>query len=105
MDKNKSHHKIIRECLNAAVNGPFFPDWEFATLFGLAREEIKQILNQWPDVDINNGLIKTAINSSFNNLTGYPINEEEKWPEFISVSRKKLIKIYTVWRKDSLREI
>lgn len=102
MSKSKLHRTVIRECLDAVVNGPFFPDWEFATLFGFTRQEIKAILDQWPDVDINNDLIKIAISKSFNNLTGYPINNEERWPEFISVSRNKLIKIYTGWQKDVL---
>ena len=31
-------HKIIAEALSAAAEGPFFPDWEFHTLFGLERE-------------------------------------------------------------------
>ncbi|MFJ2194093.1 hypothetical protein ACIOJE_40170 [Kitasatospora sp. NPDC087861] len=26
--------RIIKECLDAAVNGPFFEDWEFHTLHG-----------------------------------------------------------------------
>lgn len=92
MGKSKLHRKVTRECLDAVVRGPFFPDWEFVTLFGFTKEEIKAILDKWPDVDMNNDLIKIAINNSFNNLTGYPINNEEKWSEFISVSRSKLKK-------------
>jgi hypothetical protein len=102
MSKNKSHHTVIKECVNAAANGPFFPDWEFATLFGLTRKEVREILNQWTDVDTASEHTRTAINSSFNNLTGYPISNEEQWPDFISVSRKKLKKIYAIWRKDVL---
>lgn len=26
---------IVERCLHAAVEGPFFPDWEFHTLMGL----------------------------------------------------------------------
>lgn len=29
--------QIIRQCLRAAVDGPFFPDWEFSTLIGAER--------------------------------------------------------------------
>ena len=42
---------IIRQCLSAAVVGPFFPDWEFHTLFGIARSQVAEILARWPDVD------------------------------------------------------
>ena len=35
--------RVIGECLRAAVNGPFFPDWEFSTLFGLTRDEVRAV--------------------------------------------------------------
>ena len=35
---------VVRECLGATVEGPFFPDWEFQTLFGLERDEVRRIL-------------------------------------------------------------
>jgi hypothetical protein len=53
---------------------------------------------------MKNEFIKVVINNSFNNLIGYPIKNKEKWPEFISVSRKKLIKIYADWRKEALEK-
>lgn len=28
---------IVRRSLTAAVEGPYFPDWEFQTLFGVTR--------------------------------------------------------------------
>jgi hypothetical protein len=99
MRREKYQNKIIKECLNATLNAPFFPEWEFVTLFGFTREEVKAVLDQWPDADRTNTHIKFIINSSFNNLTGYPIANAEKWPEFISVPREKLLKIYTNWRK------
>ncbi len=102
MRKSKSYNKIISECLNAVVNGPFFPDWEFATLFGLTREEIKKILDKWPAVDEENEDIKIAINNSFNNLLGYPIANDDKWPEYISINRNKLRVIFADWRKKKL---
>jgi hypothetical protein len=40
--------KIIGQCLRAASDGPFFPDWEFHTLFGLEREEVAAVAASWP---------------------------------------------------------
>ena len=37
--------KVIYECLQASVNGSFFPDWEFHTLFGLTRDEVREIIS------------------------------------------------------------
>ena len=39
---------VIERCLRAAVEGPFFPDWEFHALFGLDREEVRAVLSAWP---------------------------------------------------------
>jgi len=54
--------KIIRECLKAAAYGPFFKDegakdnpfWEISTIFGLEIEELRQIADAFPDVDMEN---------------------------------------------------
>lgn len=43
-----SDEKIIQECLRAAVEGPFFPDWNFHALFGLSREDVVAVLESWP---------------------------------------------------------
>ncbi len=40
--------EIVRQCLAAAVRGPFFPDWEFGTLMGLTRDEVQDVLLTWP---------------------------------------------------------
>ena len=34
---------IVGQALRAAADGPFFPDWEFHTLFGLERSEVRAI--------------------------------------------------------------
>ena len=35
--------KIIGECLNAAVHGPFFPDWEFDGAFQVLADSASRI--------------------------------------------------------------
>ena len=39
--------RILNEVLRAAAYGPFFPDWEFHTLFGLDRSVVKAISDNW----------------------------------------------------------
>src|SRR3954462_5885611 len=82
---------VIRQCLEATVNGPFFPEWEFGTIFGLERNEVRQVLLSWPDLDEADESVVRAINNSFNNLLGYPAkNKQELWPKFISVGGMEL---------------
>ena len=71
---------IIRRCLGATVDGPMFPDWEFYTLFGLTRDEIRDVLATWPDLpkvipdgyDTAASVRTVAITNALANLLGYP---------------------------------
>ncbi len=93
--------EIIGECLSAAAHGPFFPDGEFCTLFGISREEVALVAGEWPVVIENSEIANIAINNSFANLTGYPIKPDKMayWEEFISVPREELIPIFKTWRE------
>ncbi|WP_342381544.1 hypothetical protein NVS55_18130 [Myxococcus stipitatus] len=89
--------KLIEECLRAAVDGPFFPDWEFHALFGLYRREVAAVLESWPVPDRDNNTW-LAIHNALNNLTGYPLSDcMAVWPNFISVSREELCDFFDRW--------
>ena len=63
---------LVGKCLDAAFSGPFFPEWEFSTLFGLERGELDRVRQQWPDVDPEREDVELAVINSLNNLLGYP---------------------------------
>ena len=50
MPLTKNQIKTIGECLRAAAYGPFFPDGEFDTIFGLSRSQIASVAEEWPIV-------------------------------------------------------
>lgn len=103
-DLSDAEREIVRECLRAAVEGPFFPDWEFQTLFGLERREVRTILSLWPELDETDKSVPIAINNSFNNLLGYPAhNRDEEWPKFISVTKEEVARIFDKWRSRNPR--
>lgn len=89
---NQDEKTIVKECLNAVINGPFIPDWEFQTLLGLTRSELTAIFEHWPQVLEQRALV--GIRNALGNLIGYPIDNEEKWPEYISVSKEKVSEIF-----------
>ena len=72
--------ELVRRCLQAAVEGPFFPDWEFHALFGLERNEVKEVLESWPKLDDSTEIVQLAINNSFANLLGYPMVARKSGP-------------------------
>src|SRR5580700_10830682 len=86
--------KVIGEILRAAADGPFFPDWEFHTLFGLSREQVRGIADEWPLPITAPDIVVLAINNSINNLLAYPHKKHELWSDWISVSRDDMDLLY-----------
>ncbi len=102
---NADELKVVGECLRAAAYGPFFPDWEFSTLFGMSRQEVQSVADRFPDVDeYDDGPGEgndqwLAINNSFANLMHYPHGvSESKWSSYISVNQSELRSIFERWR-------
>jgi hypothetical protein len=91
--------EVVRRCLRAATEGPFFPGWEFDTLFGLTRDEVRSVWSSWPQLEIEDEVVRSAINNSFANLLGYPHNEQEAWDALISTDRDEVTRVFTKWRE------
>jgi hypothetical protein len=81
---------LVGQALRAAVDGPFFPEWEFHTLFGLTRGEIRAMADAWPNVDLTSSNVTLAVNNALNNLLGYPHGQDSAWPQWISADPAKL---------------
>jgi hypothetical protein len=88
---------LIGRCLRAAVEGPFFPEVEFGTLFGISRLELAALATSWPDADWHSPRVRLAVLNSLNNLTGYPHREEEAWQELIGSPREEVVEALTDW--------
>ena len=86
-DLTESEKDVVRRALLAAADGPFFPDWEFQTLFGLERREVRDAASAWPNLSAAAHFL--AVSNALNNLTGYPIAQEERLADF-SLDRKEM---------------
>lgn len=82
--------EISRECLRAAADGPFFPDWEFQTLIGVDRETVRRVYDAWPDQTVDDEDFSCAVVGSLNNLLGYPHGQESQWTRYISVEPERV---------------
>ena len=85
---------ILGQALRAAADGPFFPDWEFHTLFGLERNEVRAIANGWPQPAASSEEVEIAVNGSLNNLLGYPHQQDAVWSRWVSVDRHQLNELF-----------
>jgi hypothetical protein len=100
---------IIKGCLNATVNGPFFPEWEFHALFGLTRSEVEIVLTKWPHLpeetppgyDSAADFQAVAINNAMNNLLGYPHGVRgDAFVREVGASEPQVAATLTRWRSD-----
>ena len=96
---SESDTAVIGECLRAAAEGPFFPDWEFHTLFGLGREKVAEIAAAWPEIDQDEPAVEVAVNNAMNHLLGYPHGREEEWGQFVSVDPAEVERVLEAWRR------
>ena len=100
-DCETNEQKIIFECLRASVKGPFFDDGEFDTIFGLSREDVQHVIDNWHNDKSSENVI-LAINNSMNNLLGYPHGKQRYWRDYISVTSEELSRIFAKWRQNSV---
>ena len=96
--KSTSEFETFRQSLLAAARGPFFPDWEFQTLFGLERSEVESIASSFTPATPIIGDVSLAINNAMGNLLGYPHGQEAAWSQWMSVTPAQLQAIFTRWR-------
>ena len=99
---NERERQTVFECLRAASDGPFFPDCEFPTLFGLEREEVRRVASAAPNIDDSSEEVARAINNAMVNLTGYPHHQEAVWSQFISVPEEEVDRVFDKWRGDAV---
>ncbi|MCR9145162.1 MAG: hypothetical protein NXI24_23190 [bacterium] len=91
---------IVHECLEATTEGPFFEEWEFETLFGLTREEVREVIDnfdQW-ERESEENMARNAINGALGNLLGFPHRKEKIWEQYISVSPEEIKRIFDLYR-------
>jgi hypothetical protein len=89
--------KIIGDCLVAAVEGPFFPDWEFHTLFGLERADVARVLRSWPNISVEDETADLAVKNALGNLAGYPHGEDLS--RFVFATPERLLEILRKWKR------
>ena len=93
---------MFKESLVAAAHGPFFPDWEFHSLFGLGRIEVESIADSFSPTTPLTGDVALALNGAMGNLLGYPHDQEVAWSQWLSVTPTELQVIFSRWRASGI---
>jgi len=79
--------ETVRRALRAAVEGTFFPDWEFETLIGVNRETVRKVQTAWPQQTIDQDEFSCAVIGSMSNLIGYPHGKEDELISYVPEGR------------------
>jgi hypothetical protein len=98
-DLTAEEREIVRRSLVAAAKGPYFPEWEFQTLFGVTRAEVSDVLRAWPVVDESHDVVRLSINNALGNLFGYPHGRTEQLERELDATVARLEEVFTKWRR------
>jgi hypothetical protein len=90
----------LDQALAAASAGPFFPDWEFETLFGMSRAEVSALVGTISHAPSTQQQ-RLGVGNAVNNLLGYPHGQEAQWSRWFTCTPGELELAYTTWRASS----
>ena len=85
LDLDPDTLRITKACLRAAVEGPFFPDWEFQTLVGVDRDTVGIVMEAWPVRTVEPERFVCAVMNSLTMLLLYPHGDQEARDHHVSV--------------------
>jgi hypothetical protein len=80
---------LLGKCVRAAAYGPFFPDVEMHALLGADRPEVQSISDDWPH-SLSLPEVDWIVQNVLANLTGYPIDEPDRWGTFIDITEDEV---------------
>lgn len=83
---------IVKRCLHAALEGPFFPDWEFPILFGFDRYELATQLTDW-QANLQSGKAYGTALTVLGGLQGYPHGLMNELEERVGCSAEEIFQI------------
>src|SRR3954447_24759420 len=81
--------EIIGRLLVEVVGGPYFPEWEFQTLFGLTRFEVRNVADIWPHTTDPDRAADVVI-QSLSQLRGYPHGQDARLQERLGLDDRGL---------------
>ncbi len=101
IDELSEHERsLLLASFRAAADGPFFPEWEFKTLMGFSRGDLRTLIAEWPSPR-DPALLDLAGNNVLNMLLAYPHREWDRWAEYSAVHPRELRPLLARWRGES----
>lgn len=93
-----SDRDLIRRLLTACVDGPFFEECEYHTLFGMTRPAFREATRRWTESGTIDPEVELAVQNALGNLLGYPQGMDRKLEMDLGASRQQLDELLSRWR-------
>jgi hypothetical protein len=90
--------KLLDAALRAASDGPFFDEWEFESLMGFTRTELRRVAASWrraPAADQTD----TVVTNVLVNLLGFPHGRWDAWADFSRADPDALRLLLERWKE------
>ena len=89
---------LVRQCMQAVLDGSWIDDSEFQTRLGFEREELRAILTSWPLLDDADALVGLAINNCMNEVCHGIYISDRDWKARFTQSPEQIKATYTKWK-------
>jgi hypothetical protein len=89
-----AERELLRRCLVAVIDSPFFGQGKLRSLFGLDREQMVAVVSRWSELEYLDPIAGAAINGTLTYLVGYPNARDADWASFIDAPRSEVARVY-----------
>lgn len=91
--------EIIGRALMASVDSSIFPEWEFASLIGRTRDDVRAVATRWPLSEGSATAEDMLIRNVLLNLAGYPHENPEQVERLVGASTGRLMEVLSRWQR------
>ena len=96
-DEQARDQEVIRQALDAAVRGPFFPDPWFQTIFGVDRVDMAGVLRAWPTNDSSETTF-LAVNNALAMFRMDPYGSGGSWADYTDATEAEATATVHRWK-------
>ncbi|WP_108663622.1 hypothetical protein [Acuticoccus kandeliae] len=90
---------ILEACMRASLDERVFDREEFHTIMGVDPSQMRDILDDMPDVDLRKDAVVVAINNATLNIIGYPHRNSREIESILGRSIGDIELVFERWRK------
>jgi hypothetical protein len=94
---NREDREVVLACLTAAIDQSLFPEWEFATIIGVTRQELSAMRDSWSLHELPSPAMQDAVANVLLNLIGYPHGRHAELNSMVGVSCSELERVLARW--------